>query len=104
MQCHVRCITDAADSGGIDFGTVEVLHGAEADGPADSVDENGGYGCVGGGLIAGVDEDRHVDGHVNVSYALERESEKHATTTAEAVDKAPGKDHGEDELDNSIGS
>ena len=31
MQRHVGCVTDAADAGGVDLGTVEVLNCAEAD-------------------------------------------------------------------------
>lgn len=104
MQHHVNSVAEVADTGGEDLGVVEILDGTEADGPAYGVDEDGCNGRVGRGLVAPVGPDGHVDRHVDVGDALEKESGEHAEPSAEDVDKTPGEDHGEDELDDPVGS
>lgn len=104
MKRHVRCIADATDPGRVYFGAVEVLHGTEADGPTNGVNKNRGDGGVGCRSIAGVDEECHVDGHIYMSCALERKSQKETTAAAKAIDKTPSKNQGEDKFHNSIGT
>ena len=48
MQGHVGRVADAANARRVDLGAVQVLHGAEADGPARGVDEDRGDGRVRG--------------------------------------------------------
>lgn len=104
VQRHVCGVADAADAGRVDLGAVQVLHGAEPDGPADGVDEDRGDGRVGRRLVGAALPQRHVDGHVDVCDALQGEACQHAAASADLVDQAPCEDHGEDELDNSVGA
>lgn len=104
VQRHVGGVADAADARRVDLGAVQVLHGAEPDGPADGVDEDRGDGGVGRRLVAAALPHRHVDGHVDVCDALQGEARQHAAPSADLVDQPPGEDHGEDELDDPVGA
>lgn len=102
VQRHVGRVADAADAGRIDLGAVQVLHGAEADGPADGVDENGGDGRVRRRLVVAALPQRHVDRHVYVRDALQEQPRQHAPPSSEFVDQPPREDHREDELDHAV--
>lgn len=102
MQRHVRRITRAPNAGGIDLGSVQVLHRAQTDGPSDRVDVDGGNGGVGGGPVFRVDVDGHIDGEVHMAETLHGETGKEAAAPAEEIDQAPGEDYGEDKLDDAV--
>ena len=104
MQRHVDRVAHAADARRVDLGGVKVLHRAQADGPADGVDEDGRdcrvrRRCVVGGPPLG-----HVDGHVDVRDSLEEEAGQQTPASAELIDQGPGEDHGENELEDAIGA
>lgn len=103
MNDHVGGVADAPDAGGIDFRAVQVLHGAEANGPPHGIYKDGGDGCIGRSLVLRVDPDAHVDGHVDVGDALQEQAGNEGRAAAEDVDEAPGEDHCEDELDGAVG-
>lgn len=65
MQEHVECVAHAPDPRGKYLGAVEKLNGAQANRPADGIDEYAGYGSFGGPLvgISVADPYAHVDRH-----------------------------------------
>lgn len=71
MQRHTNRITDVADARWEDLRAVQVRHSAEADGPADGVDEDGGDGRVGDVfIVCRAWAQAHVYSHVDVRAKL----------------------------------
>ena len=105
VQRHANRIADVADPRGKDLRPVDEGHRAEADGPANGVDEDGGNSCVGGGfVIRGAGLQTHVGAHVDVRGQLQPEACQGAAASAQVVDKAPSEGESESEFDNTVGA
>jgi hypothetical protein len=85
VQRHVGGVADAADARRVDLGAVQVLDGAEADGPADGVDEDGRDRRVRRALVVAPLPDRHVHRHVDVRDALQEQPRQHAPSSSDLV-------------------
>ncbi len=102
MKSHISGVADTANTCRIYFGPVEVLHCTKTNRPADGVNEHGGNSSVGCVLVPRVNKKRHVNGHVDVSNALNGNTREHATAASKNINKAPSEHECEDEFYNSI--
>lgn len=102
VQRHVGGVAHAADPRWVDFGAVQVLHGAEADRPPSGVDEDGRNRRVRRALVVAALPHRHVHGHVDVSDALQEQPRQHTSTPPDLVHQAPCEHHREHEFDDSV--
>ena len=101
MQAHGRRISETADFGGENLGAVNVRNRTKANGPTCGIHKNRSNGGIGRITVTGANSAK-LYSHIDVGYSLKNEACQKAASTSNPINQAPGEDHGDHQLDQTI--